>query len=208
DGAITDGVSLLVVRLRVGGPGQVSFRLEGDVKNGSLWDIRSFEYRDFIDPGKVSLDNITTCNVSGQFYAFALYKPPAEFGDYSEARKRRTVKIKADYDPKLDDVRAGTQNSRDAVSNKPEVRECSIVLARPPVVLVHGTYDNPKACWHTLAHNPDHIGEARQPLKDRLEALGFEVVTAVDYSATNGKAPAEGAEDHSRFERSEERRVG
>ncbi len=59
--------------------------------------------------------------------------------------------------------------------------DVSGTLVRPPVVLVHGTYDNPKECWQTK--DPD---DAPQTMYQRLTEAGFRVF-CVDWEKTNGR---------------------
>src|SRR5881296_1000501 len=76
-------------------------------------------------------------------HAFAIYRPPTEFGTSSEAAARlenlvesRPIQLQVTF----------TSQEAAAPANAKQF-EIPILLARPPVVLVHGTYDNPSDCW-------------------------------------------------------------
>src|SRR5262245_12101052 len=131
NGAVADGVSLLLVRTQVDGPGQVAFSLDGDEKGGSLWDIEKFTQKDFGTTGEAKVET-RVYPVGNKFYAFALYLSPPEFGDKFPATKQsRKFTVKVEYKPK----------DRPAPTGPPVIdlggRDCAIELVRPPVVLVH-----------------------------------------------------------------------
>ncbi len=178
-GAAADGVSLLLVRAEVDGQGRVAFSLEGPEKGGSLWDIASFAETDFQRPGNPTVET-PVYPLGGKFYAFALYKPPIEFGPFPPSQQSRKFTVKAEHKPA-----AGAPSQAGGVNLGPN--DCPIVLVRPPVVLVHGTYDDPDNCWkkdRDIAKKGSGQG-----LYQRLRALGFgDRVFAVDYRNSSGKA--------------------
>lgn len=65
------------------------------------------------------------------------------------------------------------------LNNQTDELDFAIDLFQPPVVLVHGTFDNPDNCWKTP------ISPAANTMVQALEFRGFYVST-VDYSNTNG----------------------
>lgn len=170
-GAATDGVSLLLVRMRLPKKGQVTFSLAGSGELGSLHPLQGKLFA----PGPVRTDlPVATRRILhpggvASEYAFALYRPP--WLTWGGGASHREVTLRAAFKP------AGGRGE--------ERKERAIRLIRPPVVLVHGTYDNPKNCWLTPFKTPQ--GGTLSHLTDRLRAEGF-LVFLLDWERTNGSS--------------------
>ncbi len=110
----------------------------------------------------------TTHQIGNKHFGFALFTPPEEIlSETEEDASGGVKKFKLTYDIVLTD-QGGAKNF-----------EQEMVFYPPPVVLIHGTFDNPTNCWHTPAFDGGFS------MVERLEKDGFKVFT-VDYSATNG----------------------
>ncbi|MBI3923170.1 MAG: alpha/beta fold hydrolase [Armatimonadetes bacterium] len=158
-----DGVTLLLLRTEVPEAGSVTFELDGP---GSLYLLT----RDpFVAAGGSSTQarsRLVDLHLpSGpRNYAFALYRPPPMLpgdGNWNFA-------IRANFKPNVETAKV--------ISG-----EASGTLVRPPVVLVHGTYDNPKECWNTK-----DADDAPQTMYQSLTEAGFRVF-CVDWEKTNGR---------------------
>lgn len=156
-GTTADGVSQLILRVEVSEPSPVEFRLESS-NDGT------------IEP----LKNGKTLTLQDRHFAFALYTPP-EFFD------RQDPGAKSPLDPP--DKRLGDfLEVRDIeVLLTPEggtpVKKV-VLLARPPVVLVHGLFSDPIQTW--VSTFPDEASMAAL-----LERAGF-LPFMVNYQDTNG----------------------
>ncbi len=174
DGACADGVSLLLLRVGLNKnwkEGTCRFELNGTDADGTFWTVHS---RGFLGPEARTIET-RTYRVNGRHYAFALYRPPLDFGSRFAAQGFRQFKIKATFRPK-----PGDPIEANSVILDLREKECPIKLVRPPVVLVHGTYDNPRDCWDYYADYPGMIG-----LYHRLKQAGF-FVMMVDYAKSSG----------------------
>src|SRR5690606_13115464 len=86
------------------------------------------------------------------YYAFALYTPPEAFRNQDPVFRDNmgfvTGKNVSDWEPEFRRVEIRTMWAdpalRSVLNEWPEVK---LFLLRPPVVLVHGTYDEGKICW-------------------------------------------------------------
>lgn len=134
DGAVADGLSQLILRAEVGGPGTVSC-VVARPEDGTCRPLRAGAVR-------------------GKHYAFAAYTPPDGFGPGTA--RERPVPVRLELTP---------------ASGKAGSRERALRLARPPVVLVHGTFSDIRA-WSTLT--------------PRLAQAGFRPFL-VDFSRSNGQ---------------------
>lgn len=159
EGAATDGVSRLLVRVEVPGPGRVEVELtRPGPENGSLRALSGTE----------------AVRVGDRHLAFALYTPPETFGprdgadgSWHDEVDFRGIGIRARYRrPDGAEAEAGS----------------AIILTRPPLVLVHGTFDNPVAAWRTAS-------DLGPPPVEAFSAAGFRPFT-VDYSGSSA-APAD-----------------
>ena len=175
-GAAADGVSLLLLRAKLPVVGKVTFGLEGPERGGSLWPVKSVS---LIGPGAVTFTT-STYEMDNKHYAFALFLPPMEFGPEYAGKQIREFKVSVK-------LRPGGVGSTGAQLNGDEF---PIRLIRPPVVLVHGTYDNPRDCWTS----PKLTKPNQQGLYQRLRSLGYRV-WAVDYGDTSGNSKSNPAAD-------------
>lgn len=164
-GATADGVSKVIIRLAVPEKGKARFRM--------------LPYSAGAPDGKIqAMFDGQTQDLTGQggHHLFALYTPPEEFGP-TPGRAPSLLEDRVESRDARIEIRFEPASS----PNDPEKRRflaSKILLARPPVMLVHGTYDTPENCWNT----PD---PQQLPLLVRLQRRGF-AVYAVDYSASNG----------------------
>ncbi len=111
----------------------------------------------------------STHEIDDQHYFLALYKPPDEFPEDQDKFRKDGVEATT-ISFQLEIVTSGGDQTLDF----------DIDLVRPPVVLVHGTFDNPENCWKTP------IVPAANTMVQTLELAGFKVFT-VNYIGTNGK---------------------
>lgn len=171
-GAAADGVSLLLVRASFPVKGTVTFTLEGAGEQGTLHPLIGNPWR----PGPhqptytTPTRKVAPAGGATEEYAFALYKPPSSAWRGTGARK---VTLKAVLKP----AGKGAEVRADRL----------ITLARPPVVLVHGTYDEPINCWKTKKGSI----EFQQTIVERLNHEGFQEgsqLFLVDWEATNGSS--------------------
>ncbi len=108
--------------------------------------------------------------IDGSHYVFALYRPPVDFPTEEEATTWNEIDA-IDIPIK---ITATTSEDRQDF-------DFNLKLVRPPVVLVHGTFDDPVNCWRTSISKPNYKSMAQA-----LEDKGFKVFT-VDYRNTNGR---------------------
>ncbi len=164
-GVATDGVAQLLLRARTNRPGTLTFSLDGTkgttghrTKDGFLIS------RDGADVGSthtVAVEPIGDGN--GDYYAFARYRAPATFprsnkgADLSAAE--RQLQLKATFEP--------SDGGRRRTIKQP------LLLARPPVILIHGV-NSDSATWETFQDN----------LRDRIPGL-FINAEFGDYRSSN-----------------------
>lgn len=171
-GAAADGVSRLLVIATFPSSGDFKVSVEGGAKDGTAEAV-------FFD---------STEEVDGKHYAFAFYTPPQSFGPGSGNQKP-------------ENLLAGEVEYRDIVVNfslTPEGGGAAVTarqalkLARPPLVLVHGTFDNPDDCWKT--------GSIKGPaFFETMARVGIKTFP-VDYHNSNGKAAGTWLGPGTRFE--------
>lgn len=170
-GAAADGVSLLLVRAIVPEAGKVTFSLDGADAGGTLHGVLDRKWSPrypFDDAGAATVEvNAAALDGSETIGALALYKPPPDFGS---GRGARVFTLKAAFAPK------------EPAKAKVEAT-ISLTLVRPPVVLVHGTYDNPTECWTKIS--PGAPPGNTIPMVDRLRQEAFRVFLA-DYKESSG----------------------
>lgn len=185
-GAVADGVSLLLLRAESNKAGTVTFRLPNQ-QAGSLDHLDGLQLKQKFKKPSASLDlqslDAKTVEFEGKHYAFALYAPPRDFSGVSSAKStRRTLNIgerEVQVELRSIPVEVALQTADSGSSTNPATKEFPIQLARPPVVLVHGTYDNPENCWQTTTQ--------RGPsLLRRLTNAGL-AVYMVDFEKSNGR---------------------
>ena len=152
DAVATDGISEILLK----------FPFAEEVKTAN-WDIdKKF--------GSIEVPwSSGTHEIDGKHYFFALYRPPDVFPEDEEKIRTEGIEsVKANF-------------SLDATTSDGDQEfEFQITLIRPPVVLVHGTFDNPENCWKTS------IAPAANTMVQALELSGFKVFT-VNYVTSNGK---------------------
>ncbi len=159
-GTVADGLSRLILEVEAGAAGDVTFRIDdGD------GHVVALDWSGEGTPGN-SL-TVATSEANGRHLAYALYLPPAELGEHT--RELDGVGIR--------DI-AVTASPADGAPV-----EIPIVLARPPVLLVHGTFSTPEK-W-TEASGP--LGG--NSMVDALRDAGL-AVFLVDYELTNGSKSA------------------
>ncbi len=159
-GIAADGVSLLVLRAPASKAGTATFSVGG--AGGALYPLEG--QVPLKSKGATSV-NVQTHQSNGKHYALALYRPPTYFGNGTTS-KPLDFKVK---------FAGGSEAS------------LSMRLVPPPVVLVHGTYDNPKFCYEDHADEDD----TQTNLAPMLRSRGYDVTT-VDWEETNGnKDPSE-----------------
>jgi Flp pilus assembly protein TadD len=154
-GIAADGVSMAVLTMMTDKPGTATFKVEG--VGGGLYPIGSGQPI-FQSPGVTAVHVSTVPLKSGKHGAVALYRPPSYFG---KGTKPKEIKFSVSFGAREGSV--------------------SVDLVRPPVVLVHGTYDNPGYCYNERSDEDD----APMNLAPLLRNLGYEV-WCVDWEETNG----------------------
>ena len=194
EGAATDGISMLLIQAsfnRRGG--EVSFLIEAEQYPAGR--LCALSHNPLL-PGTPEMASLTAPvykvhsesvdpPAPPKFYAFALYVPPPAFPG-SGVRDMR-IKLKAtlqDGEP----LSLDSQDLSGLYSGEPAPTPFSpvelsrdLILAHPPVVLVHGTYDNPKNCWQV----PQIGGDYQVTMEERMRQAGFRY-TMAEWSSTNG----------------------
>lgn len=159
-GVAADGASLLVLRAVATKPDNATFTVGG--AGGALYPLTGTV------PAKsagVRSLNVATKESGGKHYALALYRPPSYFGSGATPK---TLDFKVKF-------AGGAESS------------LTMKLVPPPIVLVHGTYDNPRFCYEEHADEDDTAVN----MAPMLRAQGYDV-TCVDWEETNGnKDPSE-----------------
>ncbi len=169
-GAVTDGVSILVLRAITAKPGVVGWSLPDEEHSGRLGTLAAWSK-------SRTVNVVTQPTTDGKHVATALYQAPREFGDgeIRQGRLSRSLRLTA--------ALLTPDQPAEAVAKADREYTQLIELAPPPVVLVHGTYHNPQLGWETPAEQP--LGE--RTFVDRLRKAGLQPFL-VDYEATNGAA--------------------
>ncbi|HVR95704.1 MAG TPA: alpha/beta fold hydrolase [Thermoanaerobaculia bacterium] len=122
-GAAADGVTRLIVRSRVAGPGNVVFSLD----NGSAPQDGGFDTVG--GSGRNPSVTVPAVQTPAGYVAFAVYRTPDEFNRGSDdGATDRTVTLKAAYTP--------SGGGGGTVSRFP------LRLVRPPLVFIHGLWSN------------------------------------------------------------------
>jgi len=165
EGAIADGASRLVLRWAVDEPGTLHCALR-EPEDGRCRVLGVLEH-------------------DGSHYATALYRPPDSFGPMERLLPRfggeveaRAVPVTLRFEP---EPRANETAAAAAARSRSVQRD--LVLARPPVVLVHGTYDWPEKAWQQGL-------EGGPSLDQRLRNAGFRTFL-VDYRWSNGSSSSQ-----------------
>ncbi|OGK86737.1 MAG: hypothetical protein A2X52_02755 [Candidatus Rokubacteria bacterium GWC2_70_16] len=194
-GAVADGLSRLLVKVQFDVPGRVVFRLVG--QSGELGSIKALKPRG-VGPGPEA--ETATFERDGLHVAYALYTPPRSF-DPARATRRLPPRTRPDkLRPGQERTLALEYRTVDVfvdwvgLQGGPRLTTMRYFdLLRPPVVLVHGTYDGALNCWDWAANdvyraqaeaegNSEYVTDsfARQ-----LEADGFAVFLP-NYQQSNG----------------------
>lgn len=171
-GAVTDGHSILLLRVATSRPGRISWRLPNGENMGRLGDVSAWQ-------GATATVSTTPGETPGQHIAWALYQAPPEFGptergEIVDGFLVRQIELTARFTASVN-----AKNTPDEA----ETHRLSLILAPPPVVLVHGTYHSPKLGWQMAAEAP--LGE--KSFEERTRAAGLQAFQC-DYEATNGAA--------------------
>lgn len=180
-GAVADGLSRLLVRVTVDQPGRIAFAV--DPALGS------------IEPREVATEKSPD---GSSHWALALYTPPKGYPDAGLAARDDRVRDGRNGKRELKlEIRRG--NIEVAWIGASDVRRSSareVKLYRPPVVLIHGTYDYAEACWdwpdddkyRTKAIQEDGLDSPYNTpsFARRLEQEGFGVFL-VNYKRSNGQ---------------------
>lgn len=125
-GAVTDGVTRLLLRLNLNELNEVTFSLEGTGNPEEDGLLRSIDRAQ-----EGSSITVTTVNVNEQEYAFAIYQAPENF----------VLSGWSDDDKKKKKERFISLNVKSNRSPSFEFSE-EIKLVRPPVILVHGLWSS------------------------------------------------------------------
>lgn len=162
-GAAADGESRLLLRVRVPGEGSLSCEVAGGEDDGECERL-----------GQGPLQS-----APGPRYALARYRPPAAFGLAPAARYEDFVEAR--------DV--AVRLTFRAPGRDPVQVDQTLKLARPPVVLAHGLFDNRTNLW---GFETSWLGALEGALEedgpaDRLRRAGF-AVFGLDYQRTNTDA--------------------
>ena len=162
-GVAADGLSQLLVRLQSTTAGAFELTNTPAEEDGSL---------------RV-LFNGDTCQQGDAHFGFALYTAPQAFGRGSGMRppanriadgpESRSLALEFEFQP------AATDTPSQTISHAIELQ-----IARAPVVLMHGTFDDPVSAWATDSPYGDRF-------VDTLTNAGF-VPFLVNYQSTNTEA--------------------
>lgn len=160
-GVAADGTSLVLLKASTKVAGRATFRIPS-IGGGLLAVSDSNLYH---SKGSSTL-TVNTVEVNGLHHAFALYRPPTSFGS---GREEIDLEFPVGIEFNEDKYADGNGTT-------------SIKLVRPPIVLVHGTYDNPAFCYQ----QHDDRDDAPMNLEPRLRNAGFKDIFCVDWEDTNG----------------------
>lgn len=153
-GIAADGASLLVLRSQTSKADTATFTVGG--AGGALYPLAG--EIPLKSSGTRSL-SVKTREMGGKHYAIALYRPPSSFG---RGAPEKPIDFKVAY----------ASGAKAALSLK---------LVPPPVVLVHGTYDNPRFCYQEHSDEDD----TSVNMSPMLQKLGYDVF-CTDWEETNG----------------------
>lgn len=144
-GAAADGVTQVLLRTRVPGPGSMEYSLVDAVApyNGENGGVSALNG----DPGNSAIVDAEFDAASGEHWAFAAYTVPDDFvrsdHEEDEGARRRNIEIRAQFIP--DGATAplieDTQN---------------LIIVRPPVILVGGVW-TPTTPWYSYFEDEDRF---------------------------------------------------
>ncbi len=161
-GAVADGTSLLLLEVEAPEAGSVSFSIVGAATDGAL-ATRDWTY----GSDTTSSVTIATVEEDDRHLAYALYVPPAELGG-PHGRLAEGV---------------GVRDIQVAVTLPGNSFNIDLMLARPPAVLVHGTFSTPVK-WQESSPVLGGLS-----MVDALAAEGIESFL-VDFTKSNGSGRA------------------
>jgi pimeloyl-ACP methyl ester carboxylesterase len=161
EGAAADGVTRVLLRGTVPGPGNVTFSLEGGQApdDGGLAAVGS--------NGRANSVTVPAVSTSAGYRVFAVYRSPDEFnrgGD--QALSDRPITFKTVFQP------AGGGSPVEAL------RPFKIV--RPPLVFVHGLWSGPATWTFPLATDPRFVSTSAD----------YESMNASHFAQNSGVVPA------------------
>ena len=165
-GVAADGVSRLLLVLRSSIAGRFSLQNKLDHKSsGKLL---------FINDGN-------TCEIGSEHIALALYQAPEHFGKGSGMRDPES-RVGEITESRLLELPIMLKGSGDQESLY-LLKKIPLTLARPPVVLVHGTFSNGEKTW--LTHTEVDSATLSDSFAETLTQKGFLPFIA-DYRDSNG----------------------
>ena len=160
-GAATDGVTPVMLRAELAGPGMVTFTMQGNAgEDGSISELGT--------SGSNQSVTVPVILTNNGYRAFAVYRVPETFnrgGDENEIE--RSITIQADY---LD-------NQGNTVTNELPLR-----LVRPPLVFVHGLWSSSKTWSFPLISDPRWEGS--------IEFVNYQATNASYFHINSGEIPA------------------
>ncbi|MEO7453933.1 MAG: hypothetical protein ABIV13_04135, partial [Fimbriimonadales bacterium] len=160
-GVAADGVAMAILRYESETDGQAKFKVSSTgINYGALYPLGSEPFK---SDGSTSLQVPLRKVENGGYVALALYKPPVTLAAQKDLRLQFEVEILN---------KDGSQRGSS---------DLELMLVKPPVVLVHGTYDNPKFCYDTHDAEDDSPVTMAQMLRD----AGYRI-TLLDWEETNG----------------------
>ena len=140
--AAADGVTQLLVRSRVSGPGSVEFCLDDGATapaDGGFGPVGIVG-----EPVRADCAEVDVEEIEDEFYAFSVYTVPDDFDDGQGAHvnaKERDIMFKSTFT-----AESGTTS---------ETTD-EFTIARPPVFLIHGLWSN-KATWQFALASDDRF---------------------------------------------------
>ncbi|MCT4654537.1 MAG: hypothetical protein N4A65_01875 [Cohaesibacter sp.] len=166
EGTTADGVSQLLLRLELSGESNVTIALHEEAD------------------GRIELlSGLQSRKIGERYYAFALYTPPDVFSSLAEGEEQpKSPLVPPRARHKKGPASRDVSLSIRIEGSKTAPIEKNLVLARPPVVLVHGLFSDPVQTW---ANSFDTELFSQTSMVVALERAGF-VPFLVDYRNTNG----------------------
>lgn len=154
-----DGVSSVVIKLQFEQSGMVELPVQPDAE----------EYFEMIWGNE-------TMEIDGENILYVLFTPPEVFDENKDLFRIEGEVAAYDFIQQVDLVTEEIENLKS--SSDRLTFSMAIPIARPPVVLVHGTLSSPELAWHTNL-------EGQMNMFDTMTIAGFKVFT-LDYESTNG----------------------
>ncbi|HVT57848.1 MAG TPA: carboxypeptidase regulatory-like domain-containing protein [Thermoanaerobaculia bacterium] len=179
-GLVTDGVTRVLLRATVSGPGDVVFSVTGGPPTSSDGGLQTIGSQS----GTASSLTVPTSRThDGQYHAFAIFLSPADFnsnGAHGEERSR-TIELKAAF----------RSNALQEANQTILLR-----LERPPVLLVHGIWSSAgqawgkspllsdsRFLWHTFSYTNDvHFSQNASVVSSAINSLIMNARARLSYS--------------------------